>query len=79
MFARTTSPEISTAAVLLGLVSNLVASDQKEPNRSERAIQTGKNHIIATRAGFHRDRPHTLLDKCLAAPDGAGPYVIIYK
>jgi hypothetical protein len=60
-----TSPEICAAAVLLGLVSNLVASDQKESNRSERAIQTGKNHIIATRAGFHRDCPHTLLDKCL--------------
>jgi hypothetical protein len=31
----------------------------------ERGIQTAKHHIIATRAGFHRDCPHVYLDKCL--------------
>ncbi len=39
---------------------------QKEDNRSERAIQTAKNHIISIRAGFHRDCPTTYLDKCVA-------------
>ena len=34
--------------------------------RSERAIRTAKNHILATRAGFHRDCPHTYIDKCLS-------------
>jgi hypothetical protein len=34
-------------------------------NRAERAIRTAKNHIIASRAGFHPDCPHMYLDKCL--------------
>jgi hypothetical protein len=37
----------------------------KNPNRSERAIRTAKNHIIAARAGFYPECPHTYLDKCL--------------
>ncbi len=44
---------------------SLVTAYQKEPNRAERAIQTVKHHIIATKAGFHRDCPHIYLDKCL--------------
>ncbi len=44
----------------------LVAPYVKNPNRAERAIHTAKNHIISTRAGFHRDCPHTYLDKFLA-------------
>ncbi len=58
-----TSPELRAAAIKLGLTKGLVPSNQKESNRSERAIQIAKNHIIATRAAFHRDCPHTLLDK----------------
>ena len=60
------SPEFKTAAANLGLTPNLVASMQKEGNRSERAIQTAKNHIISIRAGFHRDCPTSYLDKCVA-------------
>jgi hypothetical protein len=60
-----TSPELRAAAVKLGLTKGLVPSNQKEPNRSERATQTAKSHIIATRAGFHRDCPHTLLDRMI--------------
>jgi hypothetical protein len=30
----------------------------KGPNRAERAVRTAKNHIIATRAGFHPDCSH---------------------
>jgi hypothetical protein len=60
------SPELrSTALNLVIKQIELVASNQKEPNRAERAIQTAKNHIIASRAGFHRDCPHMYLDKCL--------------
>jgi hypothetical protein len=43
----------------------LVNPYQKESNRAERAIRAAKNHIIATRAGFHRDCPETFIDKCL--------------
>jgi hypothetical protein len=52
-------PEFRSTATQLKLhLPELVASNQKEPNRAERAIQTAKNHIIVTRAGFHRDFPH---------------------
>jgi hypothetical protein len=37
----------------------------KNPNRAERAIRTAKNHMIATRAGFHPDCLHAYLEKCL--------------
>jgi hypothetical protein len=60
------SLEARAAANKLSLKWELVSSYQKEPNRAERAIRTAKNHIIATRSGFHRDCPHTYLDKCLA-------------
>jgi hypothetical protein len=60
-----TSPELRAAAIKLGLTKGLVSSNQKEANRSERAIQTAKSHIIATRAGFHRDCPHTFVDKMI--------------
>ena len=60
------SPEFKAAAALLDLTIELVPAFQKESNRAERAIQTAKHHIIATRAGFHRDCPHVYLDKCLA-------------
>jgi hypothetical protein len=43
----------------------LVSPYIHNPNRAERAIRTAKNHIIATRAGFHPDCPHAYLDKCL--------------
>jgi hypothetical protein len=59
------SPEVRAAATTLHLTWELVNPYQKEPNRAERAIRTAKNHIIATRAGFHRECPHTYLDKCL--------------
>jgi hypothetical protein len=60
------SPEFSATKAQLDLKIELVTSFQKESNRAERAIQTAKHHIIATRAGFHRDCPHVYLDKCLA-------------
>jgi hypothetical protein len=53
------------AAVKLGLATQLVSAKQKEANRSERATQKAKAHIIATRAGFHRECPHTYPDMCL--------------
>jgi hypothetical protein len=59
------SPEVKELAVELNLKWDLVSPYQKEPNRAERAIRTGKNHIIATRAGFHPDCPASFLDKCL--------------
>ena len=49
----------------LNLTLDLVPPYVKNPNRAERAIRTAKNHIIATRAGFHPECPNTYLDKCL--------------
>jgi hypothetical protein len=49
------SPELRAAAAKRAIIRYLVSSNQKEANRSERAIQTAKSHVIATRAGFHRD------------------------
>ena len=57
-------PLLKTAARLL-LQWELVPPYVKNPNRAERAIRTAKNHIIATRAGFHPDCLHAYLDKCL--------------
>ena len=59
------SPEFRAAAKSVQIISDLVSSNQKEPNRAERAIQTAKHHILASRAGFHRDCPTTILDRCL--------------
>ena len=59
------SPEVRELATRLNLQWDLVSPYQKEPNRAERAIRTGKNHMVATRAGFHRDCPPTFLDRCL--------------
>ncbi len=44
---------------------DLVSPYVKNQNRSERGIRTAKNHIIATRAGFHPDCPPSFLGKCL--------------
>ncbi len=44
---------------------DLVSPYMKNPNRSERAIRTAKNHPISARAGFHPDCPTVYLDKCL--------------
>jgi hypothetical protein len=59
------SPEVRQTAADLDLEWDLVKPYQKQPNRAERAIRTGKNHIIAIRAGFHKDCPSTLIDRCL--------------
>jgi hypothetical protein len=48
----------------MNLQWELVPPYVKNPNRAERAIRTAKNHIIATRAGFHPDCLHAYLDKC---------------
>jgi hypothetical protein len=61
-----TSPEFRAAAKSVNIISSFVASNQKEPNRAERAIQTAKSHIIASRSGFHRDCPQVYLDRCIA-------------
>jgi hypothetical protein len=50
---------------ILELKMEFIAPEMKRPNRAERAIRTAKNHIIATRAGFHPDCSHAYLDKCL--------------
>jgi hypothetical protein len=49
------SPEVRQMASDLHLEWELVNPYQKEPNRAERAIRTGKSRIIAVGAGFHRD------------------------
>ena len=59
------SPEVRQLAIEMNLQWDIVNPYQKEPNRAERAIRTGKNHMIATRAGFHSDCPTTLLDRCM--------------
>jgi hypothetical protein len=59
------SPEVRELAVELNLEWELVNPYQKEPNRAERAIRTAKNHIIAVRAGFHKECPNTFIDRCL--------------
>ena len=59
------SPALLQVATELGLQWNLVPPHVKNPNRAERAIGTAKNHLIATRAGFHPDCPTIILDRCL--------------
>jgi hypothetical protein len=52
-------------ALQLHVKWDLISPYVKNPNRSERAIRTAKNHIISARAGFHPDCPPAYLDKCL--------------
>ena len=52
-------------AKTLNVTLAYVSPHDKGPNRAERAIRTAKNHLIAVRAGFHRDCPTIYLDKCL--------------
>jgi hypothetical protein len=52
-------------AKTLKVTWDLVTPYVKNPNRSERAIRTAKNHLISAWAGFHPEGPHTYLDKCL--------------
>ncbi len=59
------SAELRQAMKDLHLTLSSVSSYDKAANRAERAIRTAKNHIIAVRAGFHRDCPATYLDKGL--------------
>jgi hypothetical protein len=60
-----TSPPFLQMVKELKLTLGFVPPYVKNPNRAERAIRTAKNHIIATRAGFHPDCPYNHLDKCL--------------
>ncbi len=59
------SYDLRETARILKLHMEFIAPEVKKPNRAERAIRTAKNHIIATRAGFHPDCSHAYLDKCL--------------
>ena len=59
------SLDLQEKAEELKLTIEYIAPEVKRPNRAERAIRTAKNHIIATRAGFHPDFSHIYLDKCL--------------
>ena len=56
------SYDLRETARILKLKMEFIASEVKRPNRAERAIRTAKNHIIATRAGFHPDCSHAYLD-----------------
>jgi hypothetical protein len=60
-----TSPEIQQMALDLDLKWDMVNPDMHESNRAERAIRTGKNHMIAARAGFDTSCPSTFVDRCL--------------
>ena len=59
------SPPLAQMARTLELTLGLVPPNVHNPNWAERAFRTAKNHIIATRAGFHADCQHTNLDKCV--------------
>ncbi len=59
------SYDLRETARSLELHMEFIAPEVKRPNRAERAIRTAKNHIIATRVGFHPDCSHVYLDKCL--------------
>ena len=59
------SLDLIETARSLKLKIEYISPEVKRPNRAERAIRTAKNHIIATRAGFHPDCSHAYLDKCL--------------
>jgi hypothetical protein len=62
---KQSSPEVRAMADDLDLQWDKVIPFQHQPNRAERAIRTVKNHMIAVRAGFHRDSPIHFLDRCL--------------
>ncbi len=59
------SGDLRDAATELDITIEFISTEAKRANRAERAIRTAKNHIIATRAGFHPDFSHAYLDKCL--------------
>jgi hypothetical protein len=59
------SDDLRDAATELDITIEFISTEAKRANRAERAIRTAKNHIIATRAGFHPDFSHAFLDKCL--------------
>jgi hypothetical protein len=59
------SADLRQAIKDLQLTISSVSPYDKSANRAERAIRTVKNHIIAVRAGFHRECPPTYLDKGL--------------
>ena len=50
----------------LNVTWDLVPPFGKNPNRSERAIRTAKNHLISVRSGFHPDCPTDHIDRCLS-------------
>jgi hypothetical protein len=56
------SADLRQAMKDLRLTLSSISPYDKAPNRAERAIRTAKNHIIAVRAGFHRDCPATYLE-----------------
>jgi hypothetical protein len=59
------SAAVRSMAVTLDVTLGFVPPHDKSPNRAERAIRTAKNHLIAARAGFHKDCPTIYLDKCI--------------
>jgi hypothetical protein len=59
------SEDLRDVAVELDIHIEFISTEAKRINRAERAIRTAKNHIVATRAGFHPDFSRTFLDKCL--------------
>ncbi len=59
------SDDLRDAATELDITIEFISTEAKRANRAERAIRTAKNHIIATRAGFHPDFSYAYLDKCL--------------
>ncbi len=59
------SEDLRDVAVELDIHIEFISTEAKRANRAERAIRTAKNHIVATRAGFHPDFSHAFLDKCL--------------
>jgi hypothetical protein len=59
------SGDLKDVASELGITIEFISTEAKRANHAERAIRTAKNHIIATRAGFHSDFSHACFDKCL--------------
>jgi hypothetical protein len=58
------SGDLRDVASELDINIEFISTEAKRANRAERAIRTAKNHIIATRAGFHPDFSYAFLDKC---------------
>jgi hypothetical protein len=54
--------DLIETARCLKLEIEFISPEVKRSNLAERAIRTAKNHIIATRAGFHPDCSHAYLD-----------------